>query len=160
MSCCRASMKVMIIMVPPQRGHRSGFDLVDALDQHGPAVTLEPGRRRDGRLFLIGCALPELVRVEPGLVRCGLFGSDAACFVGVVAVAADSAFGGLAVVGDVLGEFNEEVQGLEDLKVAALAAEEVLAGRIGEAQRTMRFGVFPLDLPARPQHHRDQRTAR
>lgn len=57
-----------------------------------------------------------------------MFAGQAAGLVGVAAVVADQVF---ALVGDVLGEFGEEVQGVEDLEVAGDAAEEILAGGLG-----------------------------
>ena len=53
-------------------------------------------------------------------------------------VVADEVF---ALVGDVLGQFGEEVEGLEDLEVAGGTAEEVFAGRFGEAMGWMLFGA-------------------
>ena len=107
--------------------------LVDALDEHGPAPAIKAGRRRDGRLYLLGCGVPDLVWVESGV-----FGSHAAGLVGIAAVVADEV---LALVGDVLDQFGEEVQRPEDLEVAGHATKEVRAGRLGEAQRALLFSA-------------------
>ncbi len=119
--------------------------LVDALDEHGPAPAIKAGRRRDGRLYLLGCGVPDLVWAGSGV-----FGSHAARLVGVVAVVADQV---LALVGDVLDQFSEEVQGPEDLEVAGHATKEVRAGRLGEVQRALLLGaVDDLDLWADEDH--------
>ena len=47
----------------------------------------------------------------------------------------------LAFVGDVLRQLCEEVERPEDLEVAGYAAEEVFAGRFGEAMGWMLFGA-------------------
>lgn len=60
-----------------------------------------------------------------------MFTGQAAGFVGVAAVVADQVF---ALVGDVLGELCEEVEGVEDLEVAgdpSPAAEKIFAGGFG-----------------------------
>ena len=81
--------------------------------------------------------------VRIGLVGGGLFGTEAAGLVGVMSVVADQV---LALVGDVLGQFSQEVEGLEDLEVAGGSAEQVGAGRFGEALRVLLLGAVD-DLP-------------
>jgi hypothetical protein len=56
-------------------------------------------------------------------------GPPAAALVGVEAEVVDQV---LARLGHVLGDFGDEVQGIEDPKVAGHAAEEVGTGRAGE----------------------------
>ena len=83
-------------------------------------------------------ALSEFEKIRIGLGGGGLFGTQSAGLVGVVSVVADEV---LVLVGDVLGQFGEEVEGLEDLEVAGGGAEEVFAGRFEEAMRSMLFGM-------------------
>jgi polysaccharide biosynthesis transport protein len=60
-----------------------------------------------------------------------------------VAVVADQV---LALVGYVLGQFGQKVQRLEHLKIAGHAAEQILAGRLGEVLWAVLFGTVD-DLP-------------
>ena len=63
-----------------------------------------------------------------GRAGSGVLGAETASLVGVVAIVADEV---LALVGEVLDEFGQEVQGLEELVVAGDAAEEVFTGGLG-----------------------------
>ena len=67
---------------------------------------------------------------SPAYRRGEILGPNAALAVRVVTVVADQV---LALVGNVLGEFGQEVQGSENLEVAPRFATEVGAGRAGES---------------------------
>ena len=85
--------------------------------------------------------------VRFSLVDGGLFSAEAAGLIGVETVIADKVF---ALVGDVLGEFGQEVEGLEDIEVAGGGAEEVCAGRFGEAMGSLLLNTHranPLQMP-------------
>ena len=85
-------------------------------NEYGPASAPQWRRRPEDRLVLVGFALsgPLLLLVGAALESSGVFGADAAGLLGVVAVVADHV---RALVGDVPGEFSEEIQGLEYLEV-------------------------------------------
>jgi hypothetical protein len=109
--------------------------LVDALNKHGPAAAVESGRGGDRGVVLI-----VRVRLGVGIARfCGgLFGAKTAGLIGVMPVVADEVFAG---VRDVLGQFSEEIQRLEDLEIAGHATKEIRAGGLGEGQRTLLLGA-------------------
>ena len=104
--------------------------MIDLLDEHGPAASVRCGSGR-GRFGLLGIF---------GAVWAA--GPRPAGPAGVVAVVAD---GVLALVGDVLEEFGQEVQRLVDMEVAGDAGEQLRAGGVGEALGAILFG--PIDDP-------------
>jgi hypothetical protein len=65
-----------------------------------------------------------------------LFGPHASGLVGVIPIVAD---GVLALVGDVLEDGGEEVEGLEDLEVALDAREEFRAVGVWESLTDRKF---------------------
>ena len=73
------------------------------------------------------------------IIRVGarIFSAEAAGLVGIVAVVANQM---LALVGDMLDEFREEVERLEELVVAGDAAEEVFAGGLGVSLTVVLLG--------------------
>ena len=71
----------------------------------------------------------------------GCFGSQPAGLVRVPAEVADEVLVG---IGDVLGEFGDEVQGVEDLEVAGRAVKEVGAGGPGKASEVLLLGQVRL----------------
>ena len=95
---------------PAALGAQKRVGLVDTLDEHRPAFA---------NVTIAGVRLGVRLRLVV-LVLIALLGAEAACLVGVVAVVADEVF---ALIGDVLGEFGEEVEGIEDLVVAGHPAE-------------------------------------
>ena len=105
---------------PAALGAQQRVGLVDALNEHGP--TLAVGG--------VGSCAADVGLWPIVIVLIGLFGSHAAGLVGVVAIVADEVF---AMIGDVLGEFGEEVKGIEDLEIAGDAPKQVAAGGVGEA---------------------------
>ena len=119
---------------PTALGAEQRVGLVDAFDEHGPASSVEPHRIGNDRLVLV---VPARLGGRIGLGG-DLFGTHAPGLVGVVTVVADEVF---ALVGDVLGEFGEEVQGLKDLEVTGDASEQVVPGGVGEAVWFVLVGV-------------------
>ena len=113
---------------PAALGAQQRVDLVDALDQHRPTLA---------DFSTVGVRLGVGLRLVV-LVLIALLGTEAACLVGVVAVVTDEVF---ALVGDVLGEFGEEVEGIEDLIIANHTAEQVVACGFGEAMGPVLLGV-------------------
>ena len=105
--------------------------VVDVLDEGGPAAAGFGGRervaRRQGGRF-------DPIRASGG----GEFGSPASGLVRVVPEVANQV---LALVGDVLGEFGQEVQGLEELEVPADSGQEVAAGGFGVLLRMVLLGL-------------------
>ena len=132
-SPCRASTKAMI-HGSAALGAEQRVGLIDAFDEHGPASAVEPHRIGDERRVLLVTA-----RLGVRIGLCGdLFGTQSARLVGVMSVVANEV---LALVGDVLRECGEKVEGLEDLKIACGGAEEVSAAGVGEAMGSLFFGV-------------------
>jgi hypothetical protein len=95
---------------PAALGAQERIDMVNLLDKHGPATAVEPGGVWLGGL--------RRWRAVGGLGN--PLGADASGLVGVVAVIADEV---LALVGDVLGEFGEEIERFEDMEVSGRAGE-------------------------------------
>jgi hypothetical protein len=60
----------------------------------------------------------------------------------VPAVITDEVF---ALVGDVLGDFGQEIEGTEDLEIAARSASQVGTGRSREAVAVVLFGRYSTD---------------
>ena len=118
----------MIFMVRPQSGQSSGSAWQIRLMSMSQRRRSSRADGADGRLLLLGAAVAELV---PG--GAGLVGSHGAGLVGVVAVVADKVF---TLVGDVLDQFSEEVQGSQNLEVAGRGTKEVRVAGSGEADHT------------------------
>jgi hypothetical protein len=110
-------MKLTIFMRSPQRVQRRGSTFQMYLMRAAIGLV---GRGPGGRGLGLG---GRIVRgVGPGAATSG--------GTGIEAEVADQVLAGL---GDVLGELGDEVQGVEDLEVAADVAEEVGARGLGKA---------------------------
>ena len=116
-------MKLTIFMRVAQRGQTSGSTFHTCLRRAAPGLV-------GGDRVVVG---------RGGRVVRGVgFGAATSGGAGIEAKVAGKVLSG---VGDVLGELGDEVQGIEDLEVAADAAEEVAACGLGKALAVGLFGA-------------------
>jgi hypothetical protein len=109
--------------------------LVHPPDEGGPGRQV----RRLG-LALRGAVAAGLGAVDLDFIVCTLLGSHPAAAIGIPAVVPHQV---LALVRDVLSQFGQEVEDVEDLEVAARAGSEVLGRGLGEPAT---LGLFrPID---------------
>jgi len=124
-------MKLTILYLLAGSATGEGIDLLHPLDQCRPASAGLPGPGR-GRA----------VDLEDAGSFCGGLGAQATTLIGIGASGAEKIF---SVVGSVLGELGDEVQGIQDPEVAADVPQEVFAGWLGAsvAERSPEPGRSP-----------------